>query len=132
MHEKKRKQFALAFWLIYAFESFYFSFIFFSYFLCQGQFNFAEVLIKPLDNASNMVSLRFKDELKDLLTDTGPRVISDDNLPRLVRQLVVHINVSQCHALLSVQIFSGKKSNKIFDDLVKLKFSDEIHYEIYN
>lgn len=107
-------------------------FIFFSYFLCQGQFNFAEVLIKPLDNASNMVSLRFKDELKDLLTDTGPRVISDDNLPRLVRQLVVHINVSQCHALLSVQIFSGKKSNKIFDDLVKLKFSDEIHYEIYN
>ena len=107
-------------------------FIFFSNFLCQGQFNFAEVLIKPLDNASNMVSLRFKDELKDLLTDTGPRVISDDNLPRLVRQLVVHINVSQCHALLSVQIFSGKKSNKIFDDLVKLKFSDEILYEIYN
>ena len=76
------------------------------------------MLIKPLDNASNMVSLRFKDELKDLLTDTGPRVISDDNLPRLVRQLVVHINVSQCHALLSVQIFFPKKSNKIFDDLV--------------
>ena len=87
-------------------------FIFFSNFLCQGQFNFAEVLIKPLDNASNMVSLRFKDELKDLLTDTGPRVISDDNLPRLVRQLVVHINVSQCHALLSVQIFSGKNQIK--------------------
>ena len=57
-----------------------------------------------------MVSLRFKDELKDLLTDTGPRVISDDNLPRLVRQLVVHINVSQCHVLLRVQFFFyGKK-----------------------
>ena len=42
-----------------------------------------------------MVMLRFKDELKDLLTDTGPRVISDANLPRLVRQLVVHINVSK-------------------------------------
>ena len=60
----------------------------------QGQFNFAEVVIKPLDNVSNMVTLRFKDELKDLLTDSGPRVISDANLPRLVRQLVVHINVS--------------------------------------
>ena len=57
-----------------------------------------------------MVSLRFKDELTDLLTDTGPRVISDDNLPRLVRQLVVHINVSECHALLSVQIFFPEKS----------------------
>ena len=65
----------------------------------QGQFNFAEVLIKPLDNASNMVTVRFKDELKDLLTDIGPRVISDDNLPRLVRQLVVHINVSLSHFL---------------------------------
>jgi len=60
----------------------------------KGQFNFAEVLIKPLDNASNMVTVRFKDELKDLLTDIGPRVISDDNLPRLVRQLVVHINMA--------------------------------------
>lgn len=60
----------------------------------QGQFNFAEVLIKPLDNASNMVTVRFKDELKELLSDTGTRVISDNNLPRLVRQLVVHINVS--------------------------------------
>lgn len=65
----------------------------------QGQFNFAEVLIKPLDNASNMVTLRFKDELKDLLTDTGARVISDVNLPRLVRQLVVHINVSESHVV---------------------------------
>ena len=48
----------------------------------QGQFNFAKVLIKPLDNASNMVTVRFKDERKELLSDTGTRVISDDNLPR--------------------------------------------------
>ena len=48
-----------------------------------------------------MVTLRFKDELKDLLTDTGTRVISDNNLPRLVRQLVVHINVSK-HFLYSL------------------------------
>ncbi|XP_015768229.1 PREDICTED: tuberin-like [Acropora digitifera] len=75
----------------------------------KGQFNFAEVVIKPLDNASNMVTLRFKDELKDLLTDSGPRVISDANLPRLVRQLVVHINVSSksihYESFLSVIIF---------------------------
>ena len=99
--------------LLDAFFSFlFFSFLFFPFFfpikfpgICtiyalsfsfrrQGQFNFAEVLIKPLDNASNMVTVRFKDELKELLSDTGTRVISDNNLPRLVRQLVVHINVS--------------------------------------
>ncbi|XP_066026935.1 tuberin-like [Pocillopora verrucosa] len=48
----------------------------------KGQFNFAKVLIKPLDNASNMVTVRFKDERKELLSDTGTRVISDNNLPR--------------------------------------------------
>ena len=48
----------------------------------QGQYNFAKVLIKPLDNASKMVTVRFKDERKELLSDTGTRVISDDNLPR--------------------------------------------------
>ena len=47
----------------------------------QGQYNFAKV-IKPLENASNMVTVRFKDERKELLSDTGTRVISDDNLPR--------------------------------------------------
>ena len=76
----------------------------------QGQFNFAEVLIKPLDNASNMVTVKFKDELKDLLTDKGPRVISDDNLPRSVRQLVVHINVSLSRFYIYIKLYNGIRS----------------------
>lgn len=50
--------------------------------------------MKPLDQESNCVSVRFKEELKDQLVDTGPRVISDSRLPILVRQLAVHVNVS--------------------------------------
>ena len=51
--------------------------------------------MKPLDQESNCVSIRFKEELKDQLVDTGPRVISDSRLPILVRQLAVHVNVSK-------------------------------------
>jgi len=60
----------------------------------KGQFNFAEVLIKPLDYNSNLVSVRVKEELRNVVTNTGPHVISDDNLPILVRQLAVHANMA--------------------------------------
>ena len=52
------------------------------------------MLIKPLDYNSNLVSVRVKEELRNVVTNTGPHVISDDNLPILVRQLAVHANVS--------------------------------------
>ena len=61
----------------------------------QGQFNFAEVLIKPVDNNSNLVCVRVKEDIKDIVTNTGPHVISDANLPILVKQLAIHTNVSQ-------------------------------------
>ena len=55
-----------------------------------------EIVIKPLDNESNVVCLNVKDELKDILANTnyGPRVISDKNLPALVRHTALHVNVS--------------------------------------
>ena len=73
--------------LFFLFDSVEFSGIYTVYYVLnfsfrrQGQYNFAKV-IKPLDNASNMVTVRFKDERKELFSDTGTRVISDDNLPR--------------------------------------------------
>jgi hypothetical protein len=62
----------------------------------QGQFNFVEIVIKPLDKESNVVCLNIKDELKDILVHTNcePRVISDKNLPTLVRHMALHVNVS--------------------------------------
>ncbi|XP_032221463.2 tuberin-like isoform X2 [Nematostella vectensis] len=60
----------------------------------KGQFNFAEVVIQPLDNECNVVMLRFKEELKNLCVNPSPRVISDSSLPMLVRRLAVHINMA--------------------------------------
>ena len=73
----------------------------------QGQFNFAEVVIKPLDYNSNLVSVRVKEELRNVVTNTGPHVISDDNLPILVRQLAVHANVSLFTSLAEGSILLG-------------------------
>lgn len=59
-------------------------------------------MIKPLDYSSNLVSVRMKEELGNVVTNTGPHVISDLNLPILVRQLAVHTNVSPLSNTLDV------------------------------
>ncbi|XP_046856190.1 uncharacterized protein LOC124449301 [Xenia sp. Carnegie-2017] len=68
----------------------------------NGQFNFVEIVIKPLDNQTNIVCLNIKDELKEILMNSNltPRIISDKNLATLVRHMALHVNklniVHQC------------------------------------
>ena len=54
----------------------------------------AEVLIRPLENNSNVVTIRVKDNCDGGAMHNRPYIISDQNLPVLVRQLAIHTNVS--------------------------------------
>ncbi|XP_059139623.1 tuberin-like isoform X2 [Physella acuta] len=69
----------------------------------SGQFNFVSIIIRPLDYESNAVTLitkevDFKDQLSpdiaDILGHTHTKIISDVNLPLLVRQIAVHCNLA--------------------------------------
>uniref|UniRef100_A0A8B9HRP2 Tuberin n=1 Tax=Astyanax mexicanus TaxID=7994 RepID=A0A8B9HRP2_ASTMX len=60
----------------------------------KGQFNFVEVLIKPLDFESNLVTLQCRRDLEGLVDTTVAKIVSDQNLPLLVRQMALHANVS--------------------------------------
>lgn len=89
--------------------------------LLQGQFNFVEVIIKPLDYECNLVTLQcrkgklisflfllfsflfilllifpslFSSDLEGLVDTTVAKIVSDRNLPLLVRQMALHANVS--------------------------------------
>uniref|UniRef100_A0A672R4T4 Tuberin n=1 Tax=Sinocyclocheilus grahami TaxID=75366 RepID=A0A672R4T4_SINGR len=68
----------------------------------KGQFNFAEVLIKPLDYESNLVTLQCRKDLEGLVDTSVAKIVSDRNLPLLVRQMALHANmaslVHQCRA----------------------------------
>lgn len=59
----------------------------------QGQFNFAAVIIQPLDHNTNRVVVKVKDELKELLGLSEPKIVSDQNVAILARQLALHANV---------------------------------------
>ncbi|XP_035825381.1 tuberin isoform X2 [Aplysia californica] len=67
----------------------------------SGQFNFVSIVIRPLDYESNAVSLITKEgssgemkDIADILGHTHTKIISDANLPLLVRQIAVHCNLA--------------------------------------
>ncbi|XP_066516899.1 tuberin isoform X2 [Hoplias malabaricus] len=60
----------------------------------KGQFNFVEVLIKPLDYESNLVTLQCRRDLEGLVDTTVAKIVSDQNLPLLVRQMALHANMA--------------------------------------
>ena len=65
--------------------------------LFQTQFNHAVVEIVPGDLNTNLVRLLVKPELSKFVSwdkEGSIRLVSDDNLPVLTRQMAVHANVS--------------------------------------
>ena len=62
--------------------------------IAQCQFNFACVIIEPLDHGSNQVTVKARDDLKPLIGNIEKKIVSDKNVSLLARQLALHINVS--------------------------------------
>ncbi|CAL1542795.1 unnamed protein product [Lymnaea stagnalis] len=60
----------------------------------SGQFNFVSIIIRPLDYESNAVTLTTKEDIADILGHTHTKIISDANLPLLVRQIAINCNLA--------------------------------------
>ncbi|KAK0152082.1 Tuberin [Merluccius polli] len=60
----------------------------------KGQFIFVEVIIKPLDYECNLVTLQCRKDLEGLVDTTVAKIVSDRNLPLLVRQMALHANMA--------------------------------------
>lgn len=50
-------------------------------------------MIQPMDLGSNKVTVKAKDELADHIGHSEQKIVSDENLPILARQLALHVNV---------------------------------------
>ncbi|XP_071106055.1 tuberin-like isoform X2 [Haliotis cracherodii] len=71
----------------------------------KGQFNYVNIVIRPLDYESNAVTLQTKEEpyefkgqistdIADILGHTDTKIISDSSLAVLVRQIAMHCNLA--------------------------------------
>jgi len=57
---------------------------------------FACVVVTPMGHGTNQVTVKIKDDLTEHLGSAQvTRIISDQNLPTLVRQLALHANVNK-------------------------------------
>lgn len=63
----------------------------------KGQFNYACVIIEPLELNSNRIYIRCKDDVAKFICHTEPKIISDVSAPGYARQLALHANVSNIH-----------------------------------
>jgi len=59
----------------------------------QSQFNFVNIMIQPLDRGTNCVTVQTKPEVEEMIGHNDTKLISDANLPYLVRQMAVHADV---------------------------------------
>ncbi|XP_071440421.1 tuberin-like [Hetaerina americana] len=60
----------------------------------KGQFNYACVVIQPLDHGTNKVTVKTKEELAEHIGHSEPRIISNQNVAILARQLALHANLA--------------------------------------
>ncbi|KAH0546382.1 tuberin [Cotesia glomerata] len=60
----------------------------------KGQFNYACVIIQPLDLGANLVTIQAREELAEHIGHSEPKIISDQNLGVLSRQLALHANLA--------------------------------------
>ncbi|KAK2584988.1 hypothetical protein KPH14_008518 [Odynerus spinipes] len=60
----------------------------------KGQFNYACVVIQPLDHGTNQVTVQAREELAEHIGHSEPKIISDQNLAILARQLALHANLA--------------------------------------
>ncbi|KAF5285874.1 hypothetical protein FQA39_LY04335 [Lamprigera yunnana] len=60
----------------------------------RGQFNFACIIVQPLDHSTNKVTIKAKDELIELMGTSEPIIVSDKNVAILARQLALHSDLA--------------------------------------
>lgn len=63
----------------------------------KGQFNYACVVVEPLELNSNRIFVRCKDEVAKFICNTEPKIISDACAAAYARQLALHANVSSAN-----------------------------------
>lgn len=63
-------------------------------FSLQSKFNFAAVIIEPLEHERNRLTVKAREDLVELIGNVEPKIVSDKNVSLLARQLALHINVS--------------------------------------
>merc|ERR1719259_1424234 len=62
--------------------------------LIKSQFNYASVVIKPIEHGENVIRVQTKAEVAEMIGHDEPQIVSDANLSLFVRQLAIHAHMA--------------------------------------
>lgn len=62
--------------------------------ILQSQFNYACIVVQPLELGANLISVRAKGDIENYFKHLEPKIITDTGAPLFARQLALHANVS--------------------------------------
>lgn len=65
----------------------------FNFYSLKGHFNYACVIVEPLELNSNRVYVKARSEISKFVCHSEPRIVSDRSAPILARQMALHANV---------------------------------------
>lgn len=60
----------------------------------KGQFNYACVIVEPMELNSNRIFVRSKEDVSRYVGYSEPKIVSDSSAPLLARQLALHANLA--------------------------------------
>ncbi|XP_059218491.1 tuberin [Stomoxys calcitrans] len=60
----------------------------------SGQFNYACVIVEPLELNTNRIYVKVRPEIATFVYHPGPKIVSDKSAPLLARQLALHANLA--------------------------------------
>ncbi|CAH1794876.1 unnamed protein product [Owenia fusiformis] len=60
----------------------------------KGQFNYVNIVIQPLDHASNAVTVQTAQDITSIIGHTDTKIVSDQHLAVLVRQMAIHADLA--------------------------------------
>ncbi|XP_067006155.2 tuberin isoform X2 [Anabrus simplex] len=60
----------------------------------KAQFQYAWVIVQPLDHNTNQVIVKTREELAEHIGHSDPKMVSDQNVAILARQLALHVNLA--------------------------------------
>lgn len=86
----------------------------------KGQFNYAVVIVEPLEHGVCQITVKSRDELVKHIGHTDPKTVSDQNGAIMARQLALHANFASL-ILCSLNTNSAKKSPYASNYLERLR-----------
>jgi len=76
----------------------------------KGQFNYACVVVQPLELNTNKIFVKARKEIADFVCHPDPKIVSDRSAPLLARQLALHANLAS-HVYQSLKSKNPYASN---------------------